>query len=103
MMSLSTTNAFDCEQECKKQQDCFFFNFSERDGVCELYESEFRHGCHDLSGPLDLDIERCLSTPSMSCERVMLTDCSFEDDNTTYISHWPKQKSPADCQDKCKI
>ena len=59
MMTLSTTNAFDCEKECKKQQDCFFFNFSERDGVCELYESEFRHGCHDLSGPLvsSLNIE----------------------------------------------
>ena len=33
----------------------------------------------------------------------MLTDCSFETDNTTYISHWPKQKSPKDCEDKCVI
>ena len=33
----------------------------------------------------------------------MLTDCSFENDNTTYISHWPKQKSPKDCEDKCVI
>ena len=44
-----------------------------------------------------------MSTPSMSCERVLRTECSFNDDNTTYISHWPRQKSPKDCQEKCKI
>ena len=33
----------------------------------------------------------------------MLTDCSFEDDNTTYISSWPKQKSPQDCEYDCQI
>ena len=142
-MSLSTTNAFDCEKECKIHQDCSFFKFSEHVafvenvfenvGVCELFESEFRHGCHNLAGPLVsklyielniggsnacgllsylnclhcklkyLDIEHCLSTPSMSCERVMLTDCSFEDDHTTYISSWPKQKSGKDCQNKCQV
>ena len=42
----------------------------------------------------DLDIEQCMSTPSMSCERVMRTECRFTDDNTTYISHWPRQKCP---------
>ena len=44
-----------------------------------------------------------MSTPSMSCERVMRTECSFNDDNTTYISHWPRQKCPNDWQIKCKI
>ena len=39
----------------------------------------------------------------MSCERVMLTDCSFEDHNTTYISSWRKQKSPKDCEYDCQI
>ena len=43
-----------------------------------------------------------MSTPSMSCERVMRTECSFNDDKTTYIRHWPRQKSPKDCQEKCK-
>ena len=64
MMSLSTTNSFDCEKQCKLHQRYFnknvnYFKFSERDGVCELYEWEFRHGCQDLSGPLvsSLDIE----------------------------------------------
>lgn len=33
----------------------------------------------------------------------MLTDCSFEDDNTTYISHWPRQTSAKHCKDKCQI
>ena len=28
-----------------------------------------------------------MSTPSMSCERVMRTEYSFNDDKTTYISH----------------
>ena len=61
-MSLSTTNPFDCEKECKLHQDCLLFKFSEHValvenvfenvGVCELFESEFRTGCHDLSGPL---------------------------------------------------
>ena len=111
----------------------FVENVFENVGVCELFESEFRTSCHDLSGPLvsklnkeintggskacavlsylncrhcnlkDLDIERCFSTPNMSCERVMLSDCSFEDDHTTYISSWPKQKSGKDCQNKCQI
>ena len=54
MISFITTNAFDCEKECKIHQDCFYFKFSERDGDgrCELFESEFRNDCHDLSGPL---------------------------------------------------
>ena len=51
----------------------------------------------------DIDIEQCMSTPRMSCERVMSTDCSFEDDNTTYISTWPKQDSAKDCENKCKL
>ena len=45
-------NAFDCEKECKIHQHCLFFHFSGRDTVCELFESEFRNGCYDLSGPL---------------------------------------------------
>ena len=64
MMSLSTINAFDCEKECKIHQTYLnknvnYFKFSERDGVCELYEWEFRNGCQDLSGPLvsTLDID----------------------------------------------
>ena len=44
-----------------------------------------------------------MSTPRMSCERVMSTDCSFEDDHTTYISTWPRQKSEKDCENKCKL
>ena len=51
----------------------------------------------------DIDIEQCMSTPSMSCERVMPTDCNFEDGNTTYISTWPRQKSAKDCENKCKL
>ena len=51
----------------------------------------------------DIDIEQCMSTPRMSCERVMSADCSFEDDHTTYISTWPRQKSAKDCENKCKL
>ena len=51
----------------------------------------------------DVDISKCISTPGMSCERVMMSGCSFDDSNTTYISTWPKQKSARDCQDDCKV
>ena len=44
-----------------------------------------------------------MSAPTMSCERVLSTECRFEDDNTTYISSWPNQKTPKDCKDKCVI
>ena len=52
MMSLSAASAFECEQYCKIQDDCFFFQYSEGDGVCELFEFEYRAGCLDTSGPL---------------------------------------------------
>ena len=51
----------------------------------------------------DVDISKCTSTHGMSCDRVMMSDCSFDDSNTTYISTWPKQKSARDCQKDCKI
>ena len=51
----------------------------------------------------DTDIEKCISTPTMSCERLMPTECRFEDTNTTYISSWPKQKSLRDCLHACEI
>ena len=51
----------------------------------------------------DLDVEQCMSAPTMSCERILSTECSFEDDNTTYISTWPQQKTAEDCRNKCEI
>ena len=51
----------------------------------------------------DTDIEKCISTPTMSCERLMPTECNFEDTKTTYISSWPKQKSARDCLHACEI
>ena len=44
-----------------------------------------------------------MSTPAMSCERFLLTDCSFDDTNTTYISTWPNIKSTKDCIDACEV
>ena len=52
MMSLSAASAFECEQYCKIQDDCFFFKYSEGNCVCELFEFEYRVGCLDTSGPL---------------------------------------------------
>ena len=78
MMSLNTTNPFDCEKECKLHQDCLFFEFSdhvafvenvfENIGVCELFESEFRAGCQDLAGPLVSKLNKEINTGgSNSC------------------------------------
>ena len=52
MISFITTSSFDCEQQCKVQKDCLFFKFSESNGVCELFQSEFRNRCLNISGPL---------------------------------------------------
>ena len=38
----------------------------------------------------------------MACERVLLTECSFDDTNTTYISTWNNQELPKDCIDACE-
>ena len=103
MVSFRPTNSFSCEKYCKINKQCSFFKFTENNGLCELFDSEYRKDCTNISGPLNLDIEKCISTQALSCERVMLTECCFEDSNTTYISSWPKLKSAKACQQACKI
>ena len=50
--SWNTTSSFDCEKQCKLDTDCLFFKFTEGNGVCDLFESEYRANCYDVSGPL---------------------------------------------------
>ena len=52
MMSLNATSSFDCEQHCKVDVDCFFFQFHEDNGTCELFESEYRSSCLDVSATM---------------------------------------------------
>ena len=43
-----------------------------------------------------------MSTATVSCTRVLLTECSFDDpSNTTYINTWHKINTTQDCQQKC--
>ena len=52
MMTLSAMIPFDCEKSCKLYKNCLSFKFTESNGVCELFASEFRTRCSQIAGPL---------------------------------------------------
>ena len=52
ILSFRTMSSFDCEKDCKAHENCFFFKFSEGNGVCEFFESEYRTGCSEISATM---------------------------------------------------